>query len=82
IVQDACLPGMSGGPVFDTAGKVRGMSMATLRRTIPDPTGPPVVVSNGIVVDVDHIRDFLANAAAQRTSPPTGALPQTVEAPG
>ena len=63
IVQDACLPGMSGGPVFDTAGKVRGMSMATLRRTIPDPTGPPVVVSNGIVIDVDHIRDFLANAA-------------------
>ena len=35
IVQHACLRGMSGGPVFDPRGRVRGMAAATLTRTIP-----------------------------------------------
>jgi serine protease Do len=59
IVQDACLRGMSGGPVFDMHGKVRGMAVATFTRTIPEPGGNPTVVPNGIVIDVEHIRRFV-----------------------
>jgi S1-C subfamily serine protease len=60
IVQHACFAGMSGGPVFDTEGKVRGMAAATLTRTIPAVPGEtPTVVANGIVIDVEHIRGFL-----------------------
>jgi S1-C subfamily serine protease len=59
IVQHACLPGMSGGPVFDVEGKVRGMAVANLTRTIPEPDGNSIVVSNGIVVDIEHIRGFV-----------------------
>jgi S1-C subfamily serine protease len=63
IVQHACFPGMSGGPVFDTEGMLRGMAAATLTRTIPAlPGEPPTVVSNAIVIDVEHIRGFLATA--------------------
>jgi S1-C subfamily serine protease len=61
IVQHACFPGMSGGPVFDMEGKLRGMAGATLSRTIPAVPGePPTVVSNAVVIDVEHIRGFLA----------------------
>jgi S1-C subfamily serine protease len=61
IVQHACFPGMSGGPVFDMQGKLRGMAGATLSRTIPAAPGePPTVVSNAVVIDVEHIRGFLA----------------------
>jgi S1-C subfamily serine protease len=61
IVQHACFPGMSGGPVFDMAGNVRGIASATLTRTIPPVPGEaPTVVSNAIVTDVEHIRGFLA----------------------
>jgi S1-C subfamily serine protease len=59
IVQHACLPGMSGGPVFDREGRVRGMAMANLTRTIPDPDGNAIVVSNGMVIAVDHLRRFI-----------------------
>src|ERR671932_1658890 len=59
IVQHACLPGMSGGPVFDVEGKVRGMAVATLTRTIPELEGDPTIVRNGIVLDVEHIRAFI-----------------------
>jgi S1-C subfamily serine protease len=60
IVQHACLPGMSGGPVFDTEGRVRGLAAATLSRTIPAAPGePPTVVANAVVIDVAHIRGFL-----------------------
>jgi S1-C subfamily serine protease len=63
IVQDACFSGMSGGPVFDTAGRVRGLAAATLRRTIPPlPGETPTVVANAIVIDVEHIRAFLETA--------------------
>jgi S1-C subfamily serine protease len=60
IVQHPCFPGMSGGPVFDVHGAVRGMAAATLTRTIPAVPGEtPTVVSNAIVIDVEHIRGFL-----------------------
>jgi S1-C subfamily serine protease len=65
IVQHTCLPGMSGGPVFDVEGKVRGMGVAALTRTIPEPEGQPIVVSNGIVSDVAHIRKFIEAHAAR-----------------
>jgi S1-C subfamily serine protease len=67
ILQHACFAGMSGGPVFDTAGMVRGMAAATLTRTIPAVPGEaPTVVANGIVIDVEHIRAFLE---ASRSAP-------------
>jgi S1-C subfamily serine protease len=59
IVQHTCLRGMSGGPVFDMQGRVRGMAVATFTRTIPEPGGNPTVVSNAIVIDVEHIRRFI-----------------------
>lgn len=59
IVDHPCLSGMSGGPVFDVGGKVRGMAVATLTRTIPELEGDPTVVRNGIVLDVEHIRAFI-----------------------
>jgi S1-C subfamily serine protease len=60
IVQDACLRGMSGGPVFDPQGRVRGMAAATLTRTIPaDPGGSPTVLQNGVVVAVEHLQRFI-----------------------
>jgi hypothetical protein len=42
---------------------VRGMGVATLTRTIPELDGNPTVVSNGIVIDVEHIRRLLDAAA-------------------
>ena len=45
IVGHACLSGMSGGPVFDMAGKVRGMAVATLTRTIPELGGNPTALA-------------------------------------
>jgi S1-C subfamily serine protease len=59
LVGHPCFSGMSGGPVFDMEGKVRGMAVATLTRTEPELNGDPIVVRNGIVVDVEHIRAFL-----------------------
>ena len=59
LVGHPCFSGMSGGPVFDVAGQVRGMAVATLTRTAPELTGDPTVVRNGIVLDVAHIRAFV-----------------------
>jgi S1-C subfamily serine protease len=68
IVEHACFPGMSGAPVFDMQGKVRGLAGATLTRTIPPLPGEmPTVVSNGIVIDVEHLREFLCAPAASRS---------------
>jgi S1-C subfamily serine protease len=68
IVQHSCLAGMSGGPVFDMEGKVRGMAAANLTRTIPpEPGESPTVVPNGIVIDVAHIRGLL-EASRSRAS--------------
>jgi S1-C subfamily serine protease len=67
IVQHACFAGMSGGPVFDTDGTVRGMAAATLTRTIPAVPGEnPTVVANGVVIDVEHIRGFLEASRSAR----------------
>jgi S1-C subfamily serine protease len=65
IVQHTCFPGMSGGPVFDPEGRVRGMAAATLTRRIPAVPGEtPTVVSNAVVIDVEHIRGFLETSQA------------------
>lgn len=67
IVQHPCFAGMSGGPVFDTDGTVRGMAAATLNRTIPAVPGEsPTLVANGIVIDVGHIRGFLELSRSAR----------------
>jgi S1-C subfamily serine protease len=59
IVGHPCFSGMSGGPVFDVEGKVRGMAAATVTRTEPELEGDPTVVKNGIVLDREHIRAFI-----------------------
>jgi S1-C subfamily serine protease len=60
IVEHACYPGMSGAPVFDMAGEVRGLVGANLSRTIPPlPDEVPTVLANGVVIDVERIRAFL-----------------------
>jgi S1-C subfamily serine protease len=59
LVGHRCFSGMSGGPVFDIEGKVRGMAVATLTRTEPELQGDPTVVRNGIVLDAVHIRAFV-----------------------
>ena len=59
LVGHAAFSGMSGGPVFDTAGEVRGMAVATITRTIPSLEGDPTLVTNGIVLDIEHIRAFV-----------------------
>jgi hypothetical protein len=73
IVQHSCLAGMSGGPVFDMEGKVRGMAAANLTRTIPEPGGSPTIVRNGIVSDAEHMRRFLEeHTAVDRREPKAG----------
>jgi S1-C subfamily serine protease len=62
IVQHTCLPGMSGGPMFDLEGRVRGIGMANLTRTIPEPGGPGLAVANGIAAGLDHLLPLLASA--------------------
>ena len=59
LVDHPCFSGMSGGPVFDVEGKVRGMAVATVTRSEPNLNGEPIVVRNGIVLDVEHIRAFV-----------------------
>src|SRR3954471_14795995 len=59
IVEHCCYPGMSGAPVFDMQGNVRGLVGANLSRTIhPLPDELPTVVANGVVIDVERIRGF------------------------
>src|SRR3954449_9114735 len=59
IVGHPCFSGMSGGPVFDVEGKVRGMGVATVTRTEPELNGDSIVMRNGIVLDREHIRAFI-----------------------
>jgi S1-C subfamily serine protease len=59
LVQHPCLRGTCGGPVFDTSGKVRGIAATTLARRIVDPCNNANVLHNGVVIDVEHIRDFV-----------------------
>jgi S1-C subfamily serine protease len=74
IVQDTCFPGMSGGPVFDTAGRVRGMAGAVLTRTIPDPEGSPALVQNGIVLDVEQVRTFIQSVSRSSSEVPSARV--------
>jgi S1-C subfamily serine protease len=71
LVGDPCFSGMSGGPVFDVEGKVRGMAVATVTRTEPGLEGDSIVVRNGIVLDVAHIRAFVA-----QHRPASAAVPE------
>jgi hypothetical protein len=59
IVEHACLVGMSGGPVFDMQGEVRGMAAATVTRTVPDASGNATALPNGVVIDLEHIQAFI-----------------------
>jgi S1-C subfamily serine protease len=59
LVGHPCFSGMSGGPVFDVEGKVRGMAAATVTRTEPELNGDTTVVKNGIVLDQAYIRAFI-----------------------
>jgi S1-C subfamily serine protease len=59
LVGHPCFSGMSGGPVFDVEGKVRGMAAATVTRTEPDLEGDPLVLRNGIVLDGRHVAAFV-----------------------
>ena len=74
IVEHPCYPGMSGAPVFDMQGRVRGLIGANLTRTIPPlPDELPTVISNGIVIDAEHIEAFLASrgpASRRRVASP------------
>jgi hypothetical protein len=70
IVQHTCLRGMSGGPVFDIQGNVRGMAVATLTRKIPERDDDPTIVRNGIVIDGEHIRRFIEAAGNNRNGAP------------
>jgi S1-C subfamily serine protease len=75
ILGHSCFPGMSGAPVFDTEGNVRGMASATLTRTIPPVPGEtPTVVSNAIVTDVERIRSFLAASESGPSARPEFSL--------
>lgn len=65
IVTHSCLVGMSGGPVFDVEGKVRGMAAATVSRTVPDSSGSLTSLPNGVVIDLEHIRGFVETAASR-----------------
>jgi len=67
LVGDPCFSGMSGGPVFDVEGKVRGMAGATVTRTEPQLGADPSIVKNGIVLSVDHILEFIASQAHPQT---------------
>jgi S1-C subfamily serine protease len=59
LVGHPCFSGMSGGPVFDLEGKVRGLAVGTLTRSEPDLKGEPITVRNGIVLDIQHVRAFV-----------------------
>ena len=54
---------MSGGPVFDIEGKVRGVGLANLTRRIPEPDNQATVVSNGIIIGLTAVLDLLAGCA-------------------
>ncbi len=71
LVGHPCFPRMSGGPVFDVDGKVRGMAAATVTRTEFEFEfdGDPTVVKNGIVLDREHIQEFI-----EQNRPTSGAV--------
>jgi S1-C subfamily serine protease len=68
LVGHPCFSGMSGAPVFDVDGKVRGMAVATLTRTEPELNGDLTVVKNGIVLDVEHIHAFVEQHRPSRAA--------------
>lgn len=59
MVGHPCFSGMSGGPVFDVNGRVRGMAVATVTRREPELNGEAMVLKNGIVVQAEQIRAFV-----------------------
>ena len=74
LVGHPCFSGMSGGPVFDVEGKVRGMAVATFTRSEPELSGEVTIVKNGIVLGVEHIRVFIER---QRTTDPVSVVAES-----
>ncbi|MFZ1675785.1 MAG: serine protease [Saprospiraceae bacterium] len=62
LVQDASLNGMSGGPIFDLNGDVVGVASANFTRQIPRPNSVPLIVENGIGIDLLEVKHFVSKA--------------------
>jgi len=58
ITQHACLPGMSGGPIFNINGEVVGVASANWTRQIKR-GNIPINIENGVGVDLSEINTFL-----------------------
>ncbi len=59
ITQHAALPGMSGGPIFNTSGEVVGLTSAVWPRKIPLKNKHVIDIENGIGVELIEIIEFL-----------------------
>lgn len=59
ITEHNSLSGMSGGPVFNAAGDICGIDIATYLREIPEPNGGKTFVRNGVVIGTAGIRNFI-----------------------
>lgn len=59
LTQDASLMGMSGGPIFDVNGDVVGIASANWTRQIPRQNGIPLIIENGVGIDLLEIQAFL-----------------------
>jgi len=60
ITQHSALPGMSGGPVFNLAGEIVGLTSANWTRKVQRNSQLHTNVENGIAVDLKEINEFLS----------------------
>jgi len=58
ITQDASLPGMSGGPIFNLSGELVGVTSANATRQIPR-NKFPLTIENGIGVELSEVKLFI-----------------------
>ncbi len=65
ITQHAALPGMSGGPIFNTVGEVVGLTSAVWPRKIPLKNKHVIDIENGIGVELVEILQFLNDSLRQ-----------------
>jgi len=68
ITQHSALPGMSGGPVFNTSGEVVGLTSANWTRKVQRSNNLQTSVENGIGVDLQEIKQFVDNTIASSLS--------------